>query len=148
MNGDKAPPKWPGEDIILVLVRDWTFGTFGVSDGPAARRLLGMLRYAASGRKEALEEAGAGMAEAALALAARTMEQVPDLPRFRVGQAWTKDGSDARIEVVLVDVDKVLVHRSGGGLKAADVCSTPDRLAHDLSSGWTPAPDKAKGGAA
>jgi hypothetical protein len=142
MSGKKdVPPGRPVDDQIVEMVRDWTFAMFGVSDGPKARRLLGMLRYAASERQAALEESGCGMAEATLALAARAMEHVQDLPRFRVGQAWTKDGSNARIEVVLVDGDKVLIHRSGGGLKAVDVCGTPEQLAHELSSGWTPVPD-------
>ncbi len=96
MSGKDAPSR-PVEDQIVEMVRTWTFSMFGVSDGPKARRLLGMLRYAASERRGALEESGCGMAEATLALAARAMEHA--VPKFRAGDVWNNDRSKAYIVI-------------------------------------------------
>ncbi len=144
MSGKKDAPPRPIDDQIVELVRDWTFAMFGVmfgvSDGPKARRLLGMLRYAASERKAALEEAGCGMAEATLALAARALEHAP---KFKIGQVWNNDRNKAYIVIEDV-VGKTVYFRRNGNGKLVE--TTEEGLERSLSSGWTPAPDTGHGG--
>jgi len=137
MSGKKdVPPGQPVDDQIVEMVRTWTFSMFGVSDGPKARRLLGMLRYAASERQAALEESGCGMAEATLALAARVLENA--VPKFRAGQAWNNDRTKAYVVVESVAGKTVYVRRS---TDRKIVQTTEEQLEIELSSGWTPAPD-------
>jgi hypothetical protein len=130
-----VPPGRPIDDQIVEMVRDWTFAVFGVSDGPKARRILGMLRYAASERQAALKEAGCMPTEAALALAARVLEYA--VPKFRVGQAWRNDRGD-HIVVERVEDGKVYCRRS---TDHKIVQATEEVLEQQLSSGWASAPD-------